>query len=270
MKLKYYIILLCLAICLSSCKSMKNKKIKGDEEKTEETKIEETNKESTTYIGEIKSDLNYEWLSFRSKLEIKSESNSQSVNLFIVNKKDSILYVNISKFAIEAARAVISPDTVKFINRLQMEYYVGDYSIFEKMFGVRLNFNMLQSIINACDFKDFKTEAKYVNYENYVEANWENRENSIEKILLNQNIKYRIKEQQIFENNIIDIRSGRKINISYLDYSKYKDFELPSKIQINLAEMDMEMTFKLDKIKIDVPGPTSIKIPDRYKAIDAQ
>ncbi len=46
-------------------------------------------------------------------------------------EKDKAIFLSVAPFlGIEVARVLITPDTVKFINRLQSRFFVGDIEIY--------------------------------------------------------------------------------------------------------------------------------------------
>ncbi len=84
------------------------------------------------YDNIISNYLDYKTLSikFSSKIE---ENISFNGNLRI--KSDSIIWISLSSiFGIEVARIMLTPDSLKFIDRLQKKYYTGDYKYLNKIF----------------------------------------------------------------------------------------------------------------------------------------
>ena len=59
------------------------------------------------------------------------------------------MYVQLNIGALEGGRALATPDNILFINRLQKNYYNGDYSVFEKMLDMELDFYTLQDIFKG-------------------------------------------------------------------------------------------------------------------------
>jgi len=71
-------------------------------------------------------------------------------------KKDSIIWMSISKLSIEAARVIITTDSVKILNRLNKEYFIGDFSYINKVFGTDLDYQMMEALLigNSLDFDE--------------------------------------------------------------------------------------------------------------------
>lgn len=85
---------------------------------------------------------------------IDSSSNSFTINLRM--KKDSIIWMSISKLGIEGARLLITRDSVKLVNRISNKYFKGDYAYISKLLNTELDFEMLQSLLigNTVEFYD--------------------------------------------------------------------------------------------------------------------
>jgi len=76
---------------------------------------------------------------------IDSAFNSFSISLRM--KKDSIIWMSISKLGIEGARVLITKDSVKFFNRMENKYFRGDFTFISKLLNTQLDFEMVQSLL---------------------------------------------------------------------------------------------------------------------------
>lgn len=85
---------------------------------------------------------------------IDSADNSFTINLRM--KKDSVIWMTISKLGIEGARVLITKDSVKFVDRLKNRFFKGDYAYISKLLNTELDFEMLQSLLigNSVEFYD--------------------------------------------------------------------------------------------------------------------
>ncbi len=71
-------------------------------------------------------------------------------------RKDSAIWLSISKMSIEAARVIITADSVKILNRLNKEYFIGDFGYINKIFGTDLDYQMMEALLigNSLDFEE--------------------------------------------------------------------------------------------------------------------
>ena len=59
------------------------------------------------------------------------------------------MYIQLNFGPIEVGRVLTTPDNIVFINKLQKNYYNGDYSFIEKTIGTELDFYTVQGIFNG-------------------------------------------------------------------------------------------------------------------------
>ncbi len=269
-KFNFFIIIFTLLI-ISSCNILKDSTIQTNKTVTDsiqtKTEIQIPKTEDKDAIKLLKKEANYQWFTTRVKALITTDNESQSVVIFVVNKKDSIIYLNISKFAIEISRAVLSKDSVKFMNKLDMTYYVGDYSIFPKKFGVTLNFNMIQSIFTASDFRQFDDNFNIIGSDSTITFNQLNRRNKKDNIRINQSISYSKQNSNIFLNSIEDAVSQQKAIVTYTQFQNVENIKFPQFWQIEIPGIKMKAQFLNESLHFNIEALTSIRIPDRYKPI---
>lgn len=105
-----------------------------------------------------KNELKYNSLSlrFNAEAELNNENKSFSGAVNII--RDSVIWLSISKFGLEAARFLITQDSAKMINRLNNTYFVGDFSYVCAMFKIDFDYDMLQSLIIGNDFSYYDND----------------------------------------------------------------------------------------------------------------
>ena len=125
----------------------------------------ETTAEKSNSLEDKK--LNYNWITYHANVTV-SNFEPNNVNAFVVNRKDSIIYINISKFGIEGARLVLTPDSVKFLNHLSSNYYVGNYALLEQWTGFKTDFYLLQSLLVGEELPENTKSLIQTNYKNFT------------------------------------------------------------------------------------------------------
>jgi len=78
-----------------------------------------------------------------------AEGQTYNCQFNLVNEIDSLLYIQLNIGAIEVGRALTTPDKFLFINKLQQNFYDGDYSFFLHLFGLDIDFYAIQAIFNG-------------------------------------------------------------------------------------------------------------------------
>ncbi|MDR0207285.1 MAG: DUF4292 domain-containing protein [Bacteroidales bacterium] len=85
---------------------------------------------------------------YRGTAWISKEAESRSCQYNLVNVIDSFLYVQVNVAGIEIGRAIATPCNILFINKLEKQYYQGDYVFFKHFTGLDVDFYTLQAIVN--------------------------------------------------------------------------------------------------------------------------
>ncbi len=216
-------------------------------------------------------ELDYEWYSSRASASIVNTEKQQpitSLNLFIVIKKDSIIYINANKMAIELGRIVLTPDSVKYINHLNSTYYMGTYSIIHKLLGFPIDFFILQSLLMNADFKNFENKFSTTTTENNIILQDENRKHKQSSLRLNQRIILNDNDR-IIENHIVEKSSQHTLSVNYADFTNIaSSLRMPLAMEVNLETQKINVSFTYKNPKINTPGPTYFKIPRKYKLLE--
>ncbi|MEM7367210.1 MAG: DUF4292 domain-containing protein [Bacteroidota bacterium] len=93
--------------------------------------------------------VDYETLSISGKVNIKMpggpiENLNASYQIFM--SKDSLMLIRIRKF-VEAARILVTPDSIFIRNNLEQSFIISDYSLAEEQTGFKANMRMLQDLL---------------------------------------------------------------------------------------------------------------------------
>jgi len=120
----------------------------------------------------------FETLSAKAAIVLDQSGKKTSFKANIRLRKDSAIWISITPLlGIEMARVLILKDTVKVINRLEKNYFVGDYSYINKKFNVELEFELLQSLMlgNAIAFEADEKLKFAIDKEKYYLGNLKKR-----------------------------------------------------------------------------------------------
>ena len=100
--------------------------------------------EARTNVAEI----DFKYLTAKSKLSFKSKTQDISnANLNLRVRKDSTIWISISKVGIEAVRALITRDSVAIMDKLERRYAIYDFPTLSRQFDFDMNFDLLQALI---------------------------------------------------------------------------------------------------------------------------
>jgi len=209
---------------------------------------------------------NYQWISYRMKLNIEKEGTVSSFQVFFVNRIDSIIYLNFNVSGIEIIRVVMTPEKVTYVNKMENNYFISDYAQFSTVLGLNLDFYMVQSIFNAVDFKFFENNFKVFDNEAERHLVSEKRCNLLNDKCLSQEILLD-NSDRIIGNIFSDFNKNTSVRVGYKDYLPVDSSDFFSLLSIEINHLKMKITAEVKNVKFNVPGPTSIRIPDTFEMI---
>lgn len=131
---KHIMLFLCGLLLLAGCKK--------------ET-VPTTASATTASVGAINvSNLDFTYLSSKGQITLNDKNDNLSSGVSIRIQKDSVIWVSVLPgLGIEAARMMLTQDSVYFMNRLKKEYTATDYRFLRDKLQVDVSFDVLQSII---------------------------------------------------------------------------------------------------------------------------
>ena len=231
-------------------------------------RLAESNATTTTATGKAslgdirKKQTDYKTFSSRSKATVKVNGKAQDANLSLRIKKDEIIWASVTAFAgIEVARIYITPDSVKFINRLQSQYFEKPFSFLQQYAGRKIDFYSLQALMvgNSIPFTleegnviaengTLKVEGKTegLSFSNLYNEDWKPAAVTLVNSLIRQQLK-----------------------ITYGDYVSLGGALLPSSLELSseVNNQQVGLTIDYQQPQFNVNQEYPFNIPSRYTAI---
>jgi Domain of unknown function (DUF4292) len=170
-------------------------------------------------------------LNIRSSVKYSDDKQSQNVTADIRIKKNEIILVSIRFIGITMAKAMITPDKVRYYEKLGGKYFEGDFSMLSQWLGTDLDFNKVQNLFIGQALDDLKKEK----YSNIIEDKMYKLDNISDK--LNQKTfyfesdKFLVKKQEIAQTE-----KQRMLQILYPEFREYPQGILPNSIKIDAAQ----------------------------------
>jgi hypothetical protein len=203
--------------------------------------------------------------------DINNQTNSFSANLRI--KKDSAIWISISPaLGIEVARALITPDSLKFINRINGTYFKGDFKYLNELLQIEVNFKMIQAILLGNAYLHYAIEQYISDRENseLVLSTFKKRrirrdiDVEIPQILT-QEVWFSSTQNKIVRMEMQDYRPVRKFTVNYLQFEKVDDLSMPNKLIITAqADKNVKIDLEYSRMTINKELNLPFNIPDNY------
>jgi len=251
-------------ICLSTSLLFVSCKAKG--KVVAETKKEDSNKMSAEKIlkNHYANKGDFTTLYIKSSVKYNDAKQSQNLTAEIKIKKNEQILVSIRFLGITMAKALITPTTVSYYEKLNGTYFEGDFSTLSKWLGTDLDFNKVQNMLIGQPIDDL-TRGKY--QDSLVDQSYR-----LEDLSKNNTKKYFFFDKDSFllnKQEISQTTENRKIEVLYSDYKKYNETPLPSDIAINAVQdkgkTEINLGYNTITINEELTFPYSV--PNDYKRI---
>ena len=205
--------------------------------------------------------IQFEWFGAKASVRYQDQYNRQSFSSTIRVRKDSIIWLNVKKMGIEGGRALITPDSIFIINRLQKEYYPRDFGYLKRKYNIDVDFHTLQQLIvgNAIYYDMGKAKSSVESpYYRLTTATSDLRNTYL---LLPSNF---LLQAMLLE----DITQARTIKMDFGRYKQEGDKQLALERQIKLespetGKVHVEMAYS--KVEINIPKNTPFSVSPRYQ-----
>jgi len=223
-------------------------------------------------------------------------SSSQSKSSFRINlkaKKDEKILVSISKLNIPVGRVLLTPDSVVYVNYIDHNYFIDDYSFISDFLNMDVDFYTVQSIISNNVFSyrddprdDYKTFDSFVENGQYVLQSEKNRKvfkmengnpQKIERRLRRLDAEALILQKMFFDPDnysltrldIQDKTNNRNILMNFDDFTKVGNHDYPESIDMAFlsAREEIKMKIRMNGFSTEKVTSFSIKIPEKYEQI---
>jgi hypothetical protein len=207
---------------------------------------------------------------------IDSTTNSFSINLRM--RKDSVIWMSISKFGIEGARVLITRDSVKLYTSIPTKrYFKGDFSYISKLLNTDLDFEILQSLLvgNSVAFYDEDEKLK-PGTDNCQYTLGTIRKHKLRKVIRGKDLKE--PAQSIYMSTgtfkiarilFYEFNPDRSLDVKFNDYTTIDSTQLfPTKINL-LFKSDKTFSIDIAYTKTDFNADQTFpfKIPDDYEQV---
>ena len=203
--------------------------------------------------------------------EYTGKDQSQSLNGVIRIKKDSIICISVSAIlGYEIVRFIFTPDSVKFINKIDNTYYLGNYDYIKRLFNISFDFHALQALMTDEFFIYGKPSGDYDFTRGFTQSTGHNTKClSYSNPPVDQKICINPSSCKIEKLEITDNILGRTMLIAYSEFMQEENVNLPRKIVIDLTS-DYEssnIAVKYSKVILNKRLDFPFKILDEYKRI---
>ncbi len=215
---------------------------------------------------------------FSATYTVDQKKTNVSGNLRIAY--DSIIWIAITPaLGIEAVRFMLTPDSIKYLNRLDNTFLVQNFSYINQLLNKTLDYDMAQSFLTGNDFSLYESNTFKASVENQqYKLNTENRR-KIRRAVRHSEEEISIPLQTIwldpetFKISKVLLKEAERDNRKFI--ATYEGFEdvggkmIPSILDFKIETSEKKVRIKIvfTKMQIDQDLTFPFKIPENYKEL---
>lgn len=251
-QLKQFVLVL-LLMGISSCKSTKV---------VSDGTIDNRLSAKSVIKSHYQNTFDFRTLSGKVKMDYSDGGSSQSFTVSLRMEKDKAIWISAP---LGIVKAYITPNRVSFYNKLQNEYFDGDFSYLSKLLGTEIDFKMLQNLMLGEALLDLRNQKHELVI---TEGTYQLKPrigNDLYKIMFGIEPKnYKMAVQQLAQ----PIKK-RLLEIRYENYQKVGNEVLPNEVRITALMDETENKVSLEYRNLELNKALSFpyKIPKGFEEI---
>ena len=252
-KLQKWALLFSLVVLVFSCKS--SSVIKGGD-------VDENMTAKAVIRNHYYSQLSFKTLSGKMRIDYSDGETTQSVSVSLRMEKDKAIWLSAP---LGIVKAYITPERVSFYNKMDNEYFDGNFSYLSQLLGTDLDFQKVQNLLLGealFDLRDEKYTAAIANGNYQLKPK---KAGELFKTLFQiEPLNYKMATQQLSQP-----QEKRLLEISYKNYQKVNKWILPGEIEIFALEGDHtnNITVEFRNMEFNRALNFPYSIPNGFKEI---
>jgi len=222
----------------------------------------------------------FKFNTLNAKFSLEYEQDRKKTNLRgqLRIKNDSLIWMSFSPaLGIEAARVLLSNDSIMFINRLNKSYFMGRYELIDSLLNTTIDYDLLQSMLVGNDLTQYDVNKFKSSVDGDLYKITIRERRKIKRYIKSGEIDTHVLVQQIwldpdnFRIRRIDIKEKGEENVNnlqvfYDDYIEINGELFPSKIHINInSHRTIHMVVDFGKAEINEDLSFPFSIPSKYE-----
>lgn len=252
--MKKSLIILGILILSTSCKSTKvtNKNIanlsaKNIIKKNNKSAIDNTNIRASLLV----------------KYKGKNELPNLKTSLRIA--KDSIIWLSFSKLGFPIAKVLITPNEVKFYEKISKTYFVGNYELISNWLGTSFDFEMIQNLFLGEALMDLNKEKYHVSIQDGMYKLEAKTQNPLFDIFFwIDPYTFKLSKEEINHGS-----RRQRLTIMYKDFDKFDQSLFPKGFVIKAVDKNRKTNIDVNykNVIFDSPLRFPFKIPSGYSNV---
>ena len=206
----------------------------------------------------------FKTLYIKGDASYKDSKQSQNVSVEIRIKKDETILVSVRVLGITMAKALITPKSVSYYEKINGQYFEGNYAVLSRWLGTELDFKKVQNMLLGEALDDLEKG----NYQFSVEDGKYKLQGSaprgISKSFFFEGANYLLKKQVVAQGG----QEPRSLEIQYPAHNQYANALLPKEIKIEAEQKDrVNIKIEYKVVTFDEKLTFPYEVPEGYEQI---
>lgn len=208
-------------------------------------------------------ELAYTTLTARIKIDYEGDGETTSFKGDLRVYRDSAIWLSIKPaLGLEAARILITTDSVKIIDRINKQYLARPIRYIADTYRVPLDFNLMQNVITGGLFYRNHKDIEATIVDNAYQLVYES--DSIRNIVAVDPVNFTIRSL-----SLLDVPGRRSVDIDYLDYRKIDDQWFTHNRKLVVTEQESyQVSLDFSRVTLNEPVAITFVVGDNYESID--
>ena len=206
----------------------------------------------------------FETLQARVKVQFQNAEQNQSLTVSYRMEKDETIWLSASVLGFPLAKVMITPDSVKYYEKIGGTYFDGDFEFLSQLLGTPLDFQKVQNLLIGQTIYDLRDERYRLTESERGYQLEPAAEDFLKRMFLLDTKNFRAVAQQISQEG-----AARSVTVTYPEYQEVQGKVFPKQIKIvandggNNTQIDMEFR----SVEFNVPVSFPFDIPSGYDEI---
>jgi hypothetical protein len=202
----------------------------------------------------------FKTLSIKAKADLNINNLSNDVNMNIRIRNNEAIWVSVTAVAgLEVARALITADSVKVLNRMDNIYLKKPFSYIYEFTNERITFQTLQSVLVGNAMSEFMSET--------TKLNTDGEHALLKTVLASMIYNFSVNQQnKVLFTQLNDPSADQELLVKYTNFISVNQQLIPHSVIMNSKAKNKAISLDLNYLKIDMDGNFDLpfRVPERF------
>lgn len=218
---------------------------------------------SSVATGHYANKKDFKTVYIRAGAKYRDSKQSHSMSADIKILKDEKILINVKFLGIPMAKALITPDKVSYYEKINNQYFEGNYALLSRWLGTELDYTKVQNILLGVAMDDLTQNKYQESLENGLHK-LVSKKGNVSKQFLFESANYLLKQQSVAQSG----QEPRSLVINYPAHREWPKAKLPDEIKIEAEQKDrVTIDIDYDNITFDENLSFPYSVPEGYEQI---